>query len=90
MSSPIRYDRLKTLADVRAQRQHVYRELVRTKARLGEDYDRLGDIFSVEYWTGMLSRRLGAMVPSATWVTMGYELISMWMSRRKKKRKGKH
>lgn len=87
MSSPVRYDRLKTLDDVRAERRRIHRELESTKRRLGEDYDRLADLFSVDYWSRILLQQINHLVAPTQWVTLGYELVSSLLSRRKKKKK---
>lgn len=86
MSNHIRYDRLSSLCDVRAERHRLRQEQARLGAKLEQDCDQLSEVFTADFWTGMLSRKIAQWVPPAQWVTMGYELISSLVQRRSKRK----
>ncbi len=86
MSSQIRYDRLSSLADVRAERQRLRQEHARLAKKLEQDCDQLAEVFSVDFWTGMFSRKIAQWAPPSQWAAWGYELISSWVLRRRKRK----
>ena len=49
MEKRVDYRKIRTLADVQAQRLRIARELDRVEMRLEEDYRRIDDMFSVNY-----------------------------------------
>lgn len=85
-SSPIRYDRLSSLAEVRAERQRLRQEHARLAQKLDQDCDQLTEVFSIDFWTGMLSRKIAQWTPPSQWAVLGYELISSWVSHRRKRK----
>ncbi len=91
MNNPTRYDRLSSLADVRAERQRLRQEHARLTRKLEQDCEQLTEVFSVDFWTGMLSRKIAQWAPTSQWVVWGYEWVSSLMQRhRKRKTRKKH
>ena len=76
MSKRIRYDELRTLEDVKAARLRVEREIVRVKGALNDDYDRITEVLSVEYWMGVITRKIGNIVTVVKAAANGYGFIS--------------
>lgn len=86
MSSQVRYDRLSSLADVRAERHRLRQQHARLTEKLGQDCDQLTEVFTVDFWTGMITRKIAQWVPPAQWVTLGYDMISSLVQRRRKRK----
>lgn len=86
MSNQIRYDRLSSLADVRAERQRLRQEHARLTRKLEQDCEQLSEVFTVEFWTGALSRKIAQWAPTSQWVVWGYEWVSSLMLRRRKRK----
>ena len=86
MSSQIRYDQLSSLAQVRAERQRLREEQVRLKRKLAQDCDQLTEVLSVDFWTEKLSRTVNQWVSTSQWALWGYELISSWVLKTRKRK----
>ena len=66
MGKRIEYERLQTIEDVRKERIRVKRDIRLNNRLLEEDADRVGELFSVEYWGNIVSVKLAAVVERVT------------------------
>lgn len=87
----VQYERLRTLADVRAERYRVNREINRTKEKLVDDYEDCKHMLTLDYWVGRLTKRVSSFTasPTAQWIFMGYNMISSFIQRRKEAKEEK-
>lgn len=76
MSDSLRYSRFSTLAEVRAERERLLRQQTILQERMVQHGHRLTEVLSVDFWTGMLSRKMGQWLPSSQWIALGYEAIT--------------
>ena len=61
MEKRVDYRKIRTLADVQAQRLRIARELDRVEMRLEEDYRRIDDMFSVNYLIERVANGIGKL-----------------------------
>lgn len=76
MNDSLRYSRLSNLAEVRAERERLLRQEAILRERMIQHGHRLNEVLSVDFWTGMLSRKIDQWLPSSQWIALGYETIS--------------
>ena len=80
MEKRVDYRKIRTLADVQAQRLRIARELDRVEMRLEEDYRRIDDMFSVNY----LIERVANFYSIFEWIRTTYTTIRVTMDKYRK------
>ena len=70
------YLRLKTLADVKAERVRVGDRIDRAEARLKEDYAQVTRMFDFDYIVQAVARKMAAVYGVIETVISGYDLVS--------------
>lgn len=83
MSHQVEYKRLRTIEDVRRERLRIRMEIERTHIRLERDYDLIGELFSVDFWSELFMSKISVATArlKAEWFSMGYNLISNLLKR---------
>jgi hypothetical protein len=79
MKKRVDFHQLTTLAEVRNERQRVNRALARRKEWLEEDYDRISEVFTADYWTAILSEWVSGI--ASGWIGSGFGLVSSLLGR---------
>jgi hypothetical protein len=75
----VEFHKLVTLADVQRERQRVGRALARRKEWLEEDYERISEVLSVDYWGAILSDKISGI--AAGWLGSGFGLAGSLLNR---------
>ena len=70
------YLRLRTLADVKAERTRVGDQIDRTEARLKEDYNQVTRLFDFDYIAQAIARKMATLYGIIETVMSGYQLVS--------------
>lgn len=76
MSSRVKYTRLKTLADVKAERIRISNEIDRAEERLQDDYERITEMFSIDYLMGVVSEKTARIYSMIQWISSGYSFVA--------------
>lgn len=79
MAKRVNFHKLNTLADVQNERLRVKRALARRKEWLEEDYDRISEVLTVNYWTSLLSDKLSGI--ASGWLSSGFGLVGSLLGR---------
>lgn len=66
MGKRIDFEQLKSMKDVRRERVRVRRDIELQEVLLKRDMDRFGEIFTVDYWMDILSRKAAELIQQAT------------------------
>ena len=70
------YLRLRTLADVKAERIRVGDQIDRAEARLKEDYTQVTRLFDFDYIAQAIARKMATLYGIIETVMSGYQLVS--------------
>lgn len=81
MNKRINYKRLRTIEDVRAERIRLTVAINNTERDLEDDYRRLRDYFTLDYWVGAVTGQLSGIGSSSQWIATGYNIISALIQR---------
>lgn len=84
MEKRVDYRKIRTLADVQAQRLRIARELDRVEMRLEEDYRRIDDMFSVNYLIERVANGIGKFYSIFEWIRTIYTTIRVTMDKYRK------
>ena len=74
MGKCVEYHKLRTLADVQKERRRVRRAIQRRKEWLEDDFDKISEVLSVDYWVSFLSDKISSI--TSGWMSMGFNLVS--------------
>lgn len=66
MAKRVEYKDLKTIDDVRRERLRIQQDIQRTNDFLEDDAQRIGELFSVDYWGAILSVKIAEIIERAT------------------------
>lgn len=75
MKSHVNYSRLRTIEDVRKERQRINMELRYTTRRIEDNWDQISDYFTVDYWLDYVLRVTGNVGSSVRTVISGFSTI---------------
>jgi hypothetical protein len=75
----VEFHKLITLADVQKERHRVGRALARRQEWLEEDYERITEVLSVDYWRAILSDKISGI--AAGWLGSGFGLAGSLLNR---------
>ena len=81
MEKRVDYRKIRTLADVQAQRLRIAREFDRVEMRLKEDYRRINDIFNVNYLIERVANGIGKFYSIFEWIRTTYTTIRVTMDK---------
>lgn len=70
------YLRLRTLADVKAERTRIGDRIDRAEARLKEDYSRITRLFDFDYIAEAIARKMATIYGIIETVMSGYQMVS--------------
>ena len=89
MSKYVDYSTLKTLNDVRMHRLRINNEIIRKENALGEDYDQVKEMMTLNYWIDELLVRFTSVASVFQAVYSGYRFVASMFGGRSKKRSRK-
>ena len=75
MSKKVQYLKIRTIADLRAERQRVDAELGRVGSKLRGDYENVTHMFSMGYVVEQITGRAGQVYNLVQWAMSGYEFV---------------
>jgi|GEM_PF-4978336 len=85
-NSRVNYKRLKSLKDLRAERLRIAREVYYKKAEILDDIEQVQELFTPDYWMGMLTRKVGNLTSTSGMLATGYDLVSSLIKKKRKKK----
>ena len=90
MSRRVEYERLRTIEDVRRERLRVKMEIERTKHRLERDYDRINELFTVDFWRDLVMSKVSIVTSQfkSGWFSFVYNLLTGFLNRTSAKPRG--
>lgn len=75
----VEFHKLLTLADVQRERSRVSRAINRRAEWLEEDYARVSEVLSPDYWGAILTDKVTGL--ASGWLGSGFGLAGSWLGR---------
>ncbi len=71
----VRYRHIRSLADLRAERQRISDEIEDLEDRLQDDYHSISEMFSISYVAGRIAQQTSVLYNIVEYAQSGYEFV---------------